>query len=238
MRRAVITMAAVLSMAPAASFARTWAVRTEAGENTRSLQREGVWSRKQSSPAVGRLMVGGSQRATYLWYLRHAKPGDRAAVPKTMAEQRRLMQTLQTVHQQIAAINKRYGKDPLDPGYRALLQRLNEFEKRLLYILELTRDRDKFAKRLRGRKGIFDEKRKARWEPKVAARQSMPKTDAQLRGELRQLRRLEGRHLTVFTRPVANPLRVLWNTSALALAPRAVPRIPGSPRRWVIAPAF
>jgi len=238
MKRAVTVLAAVLAIAPATSSARSWSVQTEAGDNTRSLQREGVWSRKQPSPSVGRLMVGGGQRTTYLWYLRHARPGDRAAVPRTMAEQRRLVQTLATVQQQIRSISRRYGKDPVDPGYRALLTRLNEFEKRLMYILELTRDRDKFAKRLRGKKSILDDRLKARWEPVKLAGQPTPKTDTQLRNELRDLRRREGRHLTVFTRPVANPLRVLWTTSALALAPRAAVGIPGAPRRWVIAPAF
>jgi hypothetical protein len=238
MKRAVIALAAVLSVTPATSFARRWSVQTEAGNNTRSLQSEGIWARKQTSASVGRLMVGASQQPSYMWYLRHGRPGDPVVLPKTAADQQRLMRTLSTVQRRIQMIHQKWGTKPLDPKYGALLTRLTDLEKRLLYITQLMREREKLAaKRMRGKKGMFDGKRKVRWEPlKVAA--ATPRTSDQLRTELRELRRREGARLTVFTRPVANPLRVLWNTSALTLASRDVPRVPGSPRRWVIAPAF
>jgi hypothetical protein len=239
MRRAVIT-AVVLSIMPATSFARTWSVQTDAGDKTRSLQREAVWSRKQSSPTVGRLMVGANQRASYLWYLRNGKPGDRIALPKTAIEQRRLMKTLTAVQKQIRTINRQWGSNPLDATHQAMLVRLTDLEKRLLYVFrQLNSERDKLVKRLRGKKGTLDGNRKEKRElVEIARRQSAPKTDADLRNELRGLRRLEGRRLAVFTYPVANPLRALWSTSALALAPRDLPRIPGQSRRWVVAPAF
>lgn len=239
MRRAVIT-AVILSIGPATSFARTWSVQTDAGDKTRGLQRENVWSRKQTSPTVGRLMVGASQRTSYLWYLRHGKPGDRVALPRSVAEQQRLMRTLTTVQSRIRTINQRWGSNPLDPQHRAMLARLTELEKRLLYLFgQLNSERDKIAKKLRTKKGAFDDKRKEKRElVEVASRQPAPKNDAQLRSELRSLRQLEGKRLAVFTYPVANPLRTLWSTSALALAPRDLPRIPGQSRRWVIAPTY